>query len=768
MKKIATWLILWILMLGIVCGATGETLTGPAQFQVSQTVVQTDVTLNTEWFDGPATAYQHGLATASSLTAGAAYRSRVDDLSRKDENIRALLEKLGFGDYEAFQYDIPPTGETIANALACMELTDEQGSYVLIAAPVSGGGYGDEWLSNLTMGDNWLHEGFALSAEKVLERFDDYVSRHVTPGTRIKVWTTGFSRAAAVSNLFAAALSTRPEPGEDNVFAYTFATPAVTRDPLPLKNIYNIVGAMDPVPLAPFPEWGFDRYGSTLTLPAREIDSDFARKAVGAAEQQKKLTGSSDFVPDPNANWLVSRMVELLHEAVPDSTSYAKGLQNAIRKAWTSTDQGQERMAILVEEIEKMLPEDALASREAKKITELLLDTVYDSYMELQGEENNGWVSVFTSGLGIFFEHSPVTYSAWMLSSADGTDLFVKNRSYSRVLYFGDSRMQVSDGESGELILDTATDRTAGVLPVITLGDRHYVTLPGDRTYKVTLIPEKDGQAVIGFITGRSGKSDMEFYSTGYFHAHKDQKIGMTVTAGLEDTAPTMQPDSKRIRLKKGESDLLLSGEMDGAERVKSVILSAGLVVVPHFLALVLMVLYAVGMGIRKLTRIREPNLTEPMNRIPARVMQVLSVICLAAFVAHSVSLFHYIFHIPASFHNELAHQASTILNRGLGAYEGSEALLYLMLGILCFRGVKRSRTRARCFTLCILMAVLNLLEAFYAVVYHTDVILSIAGFLLPLLVQGVLVWNRRMSTRDSEVKDQSASGKVISDKVTK
>lgn len=60
-------------------------------------------------------------------------------------------------------------------------------------------------------------------------------------------------------------------PGED-VYAYTFATPAALRN-VPEKgfeNIYNIMEPMDLVPQVLPADWGFGRYGNDLYLPVQE------------------------------------------------------------------------------------------------------------------------------------------------------------------------------------------------------------------------------------------------------------------------------------------------------------------------------------------------------------------------------------------------------------------------------------------------------------------------------------------------------------------
>ena len=67
---------------------------------------------------------------------------------------------------------------------------------------------------------------------------------------RIKVWISGYSRAAAVSNVTAGTLVNTGFLPKEDVYTYTFATPAAILEP-PKEGYENIFNIIDPADLVP-------------------------------------------------------------------------------------------------------------------------------------------------------------------------------------------------------------------------------------------------------------------------------------------------------------------------------------------------------------------------------------------------------------------------------------------------------------------------------------------------------------------------------------
>jgi predicted lipase len=89
---------------------------------------------------------------------------------------------------------------------------------------------------------------------------------------KIKFWVTGHSRGAAIANLYSKYLTDKY--GVKNVFAFTFATPRVSKNVSKdskkiYPNIRNYLNEGDFVTeLAP-ESWGYNRYGEDISLDSK-------------------------------------------------------------------------------------------------------------------------------------------------------------------------------------------------------------------------------------------------------------------------------------------------------------------------------------------------------------------------------------------------------------------------------------------------------------------------------------------------------------------
>ena len=290
-------------------------------------------------FTHPASRYDHDLATMSLSVAMAAFgkpRQRLqttitddngtlitttgDHYNRTNEehagNIRTLLGNatddknnpgLGFQHVRNVNYAPTPTIDSIAATFAYKEIDDENGEKCkLILIAVRGGEYTSEWGGNFRIGSGDIHEGFEIAKNTIVnDYFKSYIKDlKLERETNVKLWITGYSRAAAVSNLIANEfddetknskffvgeknrLETKWKITKDDIYAYCFATPNNSKkkingqpiqgdsDPKKEKfkethypNIFNIMNPNDFVPkVAPY-EWGYDKYGYSLWLPA--------------------------------------------------------------------------------------------------------------------------------------------------------------------------------------------------------------------------------------------------------------------------------------------------------------------------------------------------------------------------------------------------------------------------------------------------------------------------------------------------------------------
>ena len=277
--------------------------------------------------------YDADLAKASLCLEMASFSAHVnsnwdrnlsaDNLTRA-ENIRELYHTLGFDPetYQFVNYDTALTSsdDKVAYSMAMKYIQNPDGSTdTLIAVPIRGGAYGAEWASNFNVYPTYLdggHQGFRVAAGKVLSGLSNYISKQEIKGD-LKIWVVGFSRGAAVANLLGRQLNmTTPECAsavngrdyssstvggrhlsEENIYVYTFATPAGASQKSADKyfdlNIFNIVSPVDLVPHVAPTAWGFTRYGTTLTLPAKNSDQLWNKFAEISGISGKKGIGEA-------------------------------------------------------------------------------------------------------------------------------------------------------------------------------------------------------------------------------------------------------------------------------------------------------------------------------------------------------------------------------------------------------------------------------------------------------------------------------------------
>ncbi len=235
--------------------------------------------------------YNHDLAKFSMRLALSAFANKTGSGNDKDYtkqyiNAMNLLDTCKFKDIQwNADYEEKPSTNGIGLIAGSKKIKYDAGNYTLIALAVRGGGYEAEWGGNFTVGNDKHHKGFETARNYAIQFIQDYIASNEITGN-VKILITGFSRAAATANLTAAYFDEYPERLSDNVsvkisdiFAYCFETPAGVlypeNDSGLYNNIYSIVNQHDPVPMVAMREWGYDRYGRTLYLPAAQTHSDY-------------------------------------------------------------------------------------------------------------------------------------------------------------------------------------------------------------------------------------------------------------------------------------------------------------------------------------------------------------------------------------------------------------------------------------------------------------------------------------------------------------
>ena len=226
------------------------------------------------------------IALASHAMALATFNGDKD-YSKRSNYLRDLWEKEKFSNIlMSDSFYIKPETDSIGYGIASKNIED----FTLIAIAVRGGDYDGEWASNFTIGEDGNSQGFDEASDKVVAGFERYCALFDIKG-HIKVWISGYSRAAITSNMTAGKLLNRTvnniytndiyHYSTDDIYAYCFEPPMGVQATLEnargelYKGIHNFLNYNDLVPLvAPF-EWGFVRYGTDHYYPDRLNDIYF-------------------------------------------------------------------------------------------------------------------------------------------------------------------------------------------------------------------------------------------------------------------------------------------------------------------------------------------------------------------------------------------------------------------------------------------------------------------------------------------------------------
>ncbi len=471
--------------------------------------------------------YHHRLAQASLGLAVSAFRNMTSDLKERDANIRRFLSDTGFGDIVTVDYDVVPNVSTIGTAMAHREIEIDGKTCTLIAVGVSGAGYEDEWESSFTIGDETAHVGFSEAAQKVVARLKAYVADQKL-SSPLRMWISGYSRAAAVSNLTAAMVKDDPALPFDALYAYTFATPNTTREVGDYPFIFNIVGQFDPVPAVPFHQWGYDRHGTTLYLPAREVNSDYEARALAVRDTYRNITGGEEYWVNPEANWLVHKLCEFLCEFIEGAGDYSKNYQEIFIDTWDVKGGLLDKLKVCAGEICASPAITSELSEEKMAFWNLLSQVSYNLALEEMGWRSSDWNGAVSLVANVMGEHFPQRYVAWMLSFDTAEETFSNHTLYKRVAIDGPVDFTVSETVSEKIVgavkdgkIEQIKDSAFSLMRV---GDEYLLTCPGDTSYSLVMNATGDGEM----------QYMVREHQAGYISARTFLFTGVSVKRGQE------------------------------------------------------------------------------------------------------------------------------------------------------------------------------------------------------------------------------------------
>lgn len=265
----------------------------------------TTVSWDDEWFFQDPTVYNHDLATTCAVLSALAnaesdyYQAGSDAPAYMEE----ALAQLGFDGVTTASYryrsevvdevlDAVTSGtDVVAYSLATKHLRSADGRERTLVMVAVRGSYGSEWISNVNLGASEAHDeepgnhlGFSRAAQSVIDDVTARVEELEAHGQQVALLFCGHSRGGAIANLAASYADDISHERHalaplDAIYAYTFATPRVTKNDNTVDalydNIFNVLNPSDLVPRFPLASWGYHRYGTDVWLPGID-DASFA------------------------------------------------------------------------------------------------------------------------------------------------------------------------------------------------------------------------------------------------------------------------------------------------------------------------------------------------------------------------------------------------------------------------------------------------------------------------------------------------------------
>ena len=314
---------------------------------------------NSSWFFRNSKEYIHPLAQMSIRVAMAAAK-------KNPGQILDLFTKLGIKDeplvhYPSPAFDYDAKKATVGYAIGARTIhSAEGGEATLVIVAVRGGGYGDEWGDNFYVGSGFEHAGFSKAADQVVSAVMDYLGRFDQNETKtVKLWMTGFSRAAAVTNISAQRLTELAKTDKlagvspEGIFAYCFECPRTTHSEVTEKavnkNIKNIINDSDLVTKVAPQAWGFYRYGVDYHLPSSVSDKGFKDLIKAQIYEYKKILEASGEIHDGETDYeTFIRLTYDTHKLIGFTDKVIKAMSSFFETQITYANKYEETVTKLV------------------------------------------------------------------------------------------------------------------------------------------------------------------------------------------------------------------------------------------------------------------------------------------------------------------------------------------------------------------------------------------------------------------------------------
>lgn len=367
--------------------------------QIASNMSQTfNLTWADAFFNKDSSIFQSKLAYASMAFSAAAYSEG------EAFNVNSALKEAGFSGISSGNSYYADSKTGVGYTMGRKYMNNDSD---VILAVILRGTSNSEWYGNFDVskdithsGNELVHYNFKEAETAVYNVLKKYCSENGFTPDHTKIWITGHSRGGAVANLLAAEVNESDLAKKENVFAYTFATPNVVKNPYKYENIFNIVNDGDFFSVVPLNSWGFQRYGIDVSIQelfnkAGMNDSDiddcvtyFFEQLTDAVydDYQYDITGIQD-------------IIDYVTTTVKDIPNYY-----SLKKRFASEYVTMHQYFYTI--VDALVGDDIKKNAAVRKLGKSVLGS--DEYSQLS-------VMLFnmTMSKNIYFAHMPENYLAW-------------------------------------------------------------------------------------------------------------------------------------------------------------------------------------------------------------------------------------------------------------------------------------------------------------------------------------------------------------------
>lgn len=270
-----------------------------------------------DWFFSSSAGRNDDLALTSMQLIAASSDSSTEGLGIQ------FLQKLGFTDAAYVKNDTDD--HAVCNYVhAKKQITNGTETAEVVAVVIQSYALDSQtkklgWMQNFTVNTDPSHEehgGFADAADQIIGEI-----RALSGSENTRYWIMGASRGGAIASLLSVRLKDSGAASEENLFTYTFESPAVVNGSAASSagtNIHNYYTGDDIVTFVP--PWGMTVYGNRYDLNTYEINAHLPEELSKIGSDLSQAAANAN--PE-NTIGMIGSILSVLESRIPTREEYS-------------------------------------------------------------------------------------------------------------------------------------------------------------------------------------------------------------------------------------------------------------------------------------------------------------------------------------------------------------------------------------------------------------------------------------------------------------